>query len=89
MGVAHWVAALIGIFVVTLVFLPMFTAFDTLSSVLISNMPNASTGEGTSISMVINAFYIVPLILVFGLLLYAIASTERREYESTRDQPEF
>ena len=89
MGVAHWVAALVGIFVVTLVFLPVMPAFDFLKATLISNLPNATAQEAQAMGVVEMAFYAVPIILIIGLLLYAIASTERREYDSTRDQPDF
>ena len=90
MGVAHWIAALVGIFVVTLVFAPMFGAFDSLQTTLLSNLPNETGGAAArSIGVVEVAFYIVPIILIVGLILYAIASTERREYDSTRDRPDF
>lgn len=91
MGVAHWVAALIGLFAVTLIFLPIFGAFDLLKTTMISNLPNGTYAvqQQQSMGMVEMAFYVVPIILIVGLLLYAIASSERREYDSTRDRPDF
>jgi hypothetical protein len=86
MGMVHWVAAIVGIFVVTLVFLPMYPAFDILKSNLsVGLVPEAQQAMGV-IEM---AFFLVPVIFIIGLILYAIASTERREYQSTRDAPEF
>jgi heme/copper-type cytochrome/quinol oxidase subunit 2 len=91
MGVAHWVAALVGIFAVTLIFLPVFGAFDLLATTMHSNMPNGTYAveQHRSLGMVEMAFFAVPIILIIGLLLYAIASSERREYDSTRDRPDF
>jgi type II secretory pathway component PulF len=89
MGVAHFIAALIGIFAVTLIFVPVFPAFDLIQDTISSNMPNATTQEQQVIGTIEVIFYAVPIVLIIGLILYAIASIERREYDSTRDRPDF
>ncbi len=86
MGVVHWIAVVIGIFVVSLVFLPMMGAFDIVKNSTLPGMPEQAARVMGLIEI---SFYLVPIILIIGLILYGLATSERRRFESTRDTPEF
>ena len=87
MGVGHWAAAIVGIFAVTLVFMPIIGAFN---DIILPTFYNNTTSQGQTAMLIIqNAFNMAPWIMIIGLVIYAFASSELREYRRERDSPDF
>ena len=85
MGVMHWIAAMVVIFGVTVVFSVMT---PILSEHLIPALrPNTSTSGQGVMDFTWRMFLYAPYILVILLFLYAFYASQRREYDSTYDRP--
>lgn len=82
MGVPHIIAAVAGIFAVTLIFTPFY---PVIGDYLVPALWNNTTSEGQSaMANMVRMFYLAPIVLIIGLVVYMFATAQRREYDSTQ-----
>lgn len=87
MGVPHIIAAIIGIFVITMVFIPFILVIsDNLKPALYTN----TSASGQQAMNIVETMFLWSIpILIVGLILYMLATAHRREYDSTIDRPRY